>query len=123
VALKDRNETCGAAGGSRIEGKNITSEFGLLRRGNGETETRGDEEGPRVKTIMKREKSKEADLINPGYMSQIRDYQGEFDGPPPGPTIFCPKCRKPLGEGILDKFKTRCKHCGKWVLLEKKEGA
>ena len=56
-------------------------------------------------------------MINPGYISRtqknpIKDV---------GQVIRCPLCKKILGEGEVVVLHTRCKHCGVWVLLQKKE--
>ena len=57
-------------------------------------------------------------MINPGYKAQVHEKPFQADA---GPMIYCPKCKKPLGEGEVLRFYTRCKHCGRWVLLTKKD--
>jgi len=58
-------------------------------------------------------------MINPGYISVVRKEEWPIAA---GPVIYCPKCGKPLMEAVADKIKIRCKSCGRWVYLEKREG-
>jgi len=55
-------------------------------------------------------------MLNPGYTATVRDQKFKADA---GPVIRCPKCKKPLMEGVVVKYLARCKHCGKWVYLTK----
>jgi hypothetical protein len=57
-------------------------------------------------------------LLNQGYTAIVKDEDFAIEA---GPYIYCPKCKKPLMEAVVDRFKTRCKHCGKWVYLERKK--
>jgi len=59
-------------------------------------------------------------MTNPGYTSRCEEREFVVDA---GPVIRCPNpdCGGILMEAIVDKFKTRCKHCGKWIYLEKKK--
>jgi len=56
-------------------------------------------------------------MLNKGFGSKVRDKEFKADA---GPAIFCPSCKKILLEGTVERIKTRCKHCGKWVYLFKK---
>lgn len=56
-------------------------------------------------------------MMNPGYISKFDKEEFDVDA---GPVIRCPKCGGILMEAIVDRVKTRCKHCGKWIYLEKK---
>jgi len=58
--------------------------------------------------------------INPGYKSIWRHDEMKTDA---GPFFRCPKCKHILMEAKTSKVKTRCKHCGKWVYIEKIEDA
>jgi len=55
-------------------------------------------------------------MINPGYEYQIGE---RVKAIPSGPVISCPHCKRPLMEAVAERVKTRCKHCGKWVLIYK----
>jgi len=55
-------------------------------------------------------------MINPGYKSIWRNKELEIDA---GPLLRCPKCKGILMEADAKKLKTRCKHCGKWIYIEK----
>jgi hypothetical protein len=55
-------------------------------------------------------------MINPGYRSKVAEKKPKVDA---GPFVLCPNCQKPLMEGVAERFLTRCKHCRKWVYLEK----
>jgi DNA-directed RNA polymerase subunit RPC12/RpoP len=57
-------------------------------------------------------------VINPGYTAIVKACDFDVDA---GPYIYCPKCKKPIMEAVVDKLKTRCKHCGKWIYLERKK--
>jgi len=57
-------------------------------------------------------------MLNREYTAIVKDEDFAIEA---GPYIYCPKCKKPLMEAVVDKFKTRCKHCGKWVYLERKK--
>lgn len=56
-------------------------------------------------------------MLNPGYTAIVKDFEFVIEA---GQYIYCPSCKKPLMEAVVDKVKTRCKHCGKWVYLERK---
>jgi DNA-directed RNA polymerase subunit RPC12/RpoP len=55
-------------------------------------------------------------MVNPGYKAKISEEPFNCDA---GPMIKCPKCKKPLMEAIMDRLYMRCKHCGRWVFLQK----
>ena len=55
-------------------------------------------------------------MVNRGFTAKVSENPFECDA---GPVIFCPKCKKPLMEGVVDKCYMRCKHCGKWIFLQK----
>jgi len=56
-------------------------------------------------------------MINPQYKSQTRDHDFPVAA---GDYIYCPACKKILMQAVAEKIKIRCKHCRKWVFLEKK---
>jgi len=58
--------------------------------------------------------------INPGYKSIWRNEEISVES---GPFFKCPKCKGVLMEAEVARFKTRCKHCGKWVYVEKIENS
>jgi DNA-directed RNA polymerase subunit RPC12/RpoP len=57
-------------------------------------------------------------MLNPGFKARIseKDFRSEID---PGPMLFCPKCGKPLMEAVVERVYQRCKHCRKWVFMQK----
>jgi len=55
-------------------------------------------------------------MINPGLTAKVKSERFKVDA---GPTIYCPKCKKPLMEAEIKKVFMRCKHCGYWVFLKK----
>jgi len=55
-------------------------------------------------------------MLNPGYRAMVRVHKMAKDA---GPEIRCPSCKKVIMEAMADRIKTRCKHCGKWIFLEK----
>ncbi|GAB6270540.1 MAG: hypothetical protein STSR0003_03800 [Smithella sp.] len=58
-------------------------------------------------------------MLNPGYRARVSDvdFRAEID---PGQMLFCPKCGKPLMEAVAERVYQRCKHCKKWVFMQKK---
>jgi len=57
-------------------------------------------------------------MMNPGYLWRFSkdDFRQEID---PGTMLFCPHCKKPIMEAVAERVYQRCKHCRKWVYLEK----
>lgn len=62
------------------------------------------------------EKARKWAMLNKGYGSKVREKEFDVDA---GPLFLCPHCKKKLMEATLEKFKTRCKHCGKWIYIYK----
>jgi len=56
-------------------------------------------------------------MRNPGYIAKYEEKEFYVDA---GPVIRCPNCGGILMEAVVKKFKTRCKHCKRWIYLEKK---
>lgn len=56
--------------------------------------------------------------MNPGYISKVMGHEFYVDA---GPMIYCPNCKKPIMEAVVDKVYTRCKHCDRWIYLERKK--
>lgn len=56
-------------------------------------------------------------MLNPEYVAKVSDKIIPCDA---GPLILCPKCKKPLMNATAEKLLVRCKHCRKWVFLQKK---
>lgn len=56
-------------------------------------------------------------MLNPGYRSMVQKEEMRVDS---GPAFRCPKCKKIIIEAVVERFKTRCKHCGKWIFIFKK---
>lgn len=71
---------------------------------------------PRQVPLKSNEETRWDSMLNPGYRSKTAVEKPEVDA---GPVILCPNCRKPLMEGVAERFLTRCKHCRKWIYLEK----
>jgi hypothetical protein len=63
------------------------------------------------------ERGPERGMLNSGFGSKVRDDNFKVDA---GPVIYCPHCKKIILEGVVDKLKTRCKHCRKWIFIYKK---
>jgi len=55
-------------------------------------------------------------VLNPGFTSRVSDRDLKLDA---GATIRCPECKKILMNADVVSLYMRCKHCGKWVYLEK----
>jgi uncharacterized protein (DUF983 family) len=54
--------------------------------------------------------------LNPGFKGIVRRKDFSIEA---GQLFRCPKCKGILMEAVAEKIKTRCKHCGRWVYLEK----
>lgn len=54
--------------------------------------------------------------VNPDFRATVRKKEFPADA---GPLIVCPKCKKPLMNAIVERFKKRCPHCGRWIYMEK----
>jgi len=54
--------------------------------------------------------------LNPGYKAIVKKNEFAIDA---GQTFLCPKCGGILMEAVAYRLKMRCKHCGRWVYLEK----
>ena len=57
------------------------------------------------------------EMLNPGYTARYEEKEFAADA---GPVIRCPHCGGILMEAVVDRVKTRCKYCRKWIYLEKK---
>lgn len=57
-------------------------------------------------------------MLNPGYKTHVSDddFRQQIE---PGPVLFCPKCQKPIMEAVAERVYTRCKHCRRWVYMQK----
>lgn len=57
-------------------------------------------------------------MLKQGYRCRFsdQDFRDEIN---PGTLIYCPHCMKPLMEAEMQKAYQRCKHCRKWVYMEK----
>jgi len=57
-------------------------------------------------------------MLNPGYVWRFSkdNFRHLIE---PGTKIFCPHCKKPLMETNAERVYQRCKHCRRWIYLEK----
>jgi DNA-directed RNA polymerase subunit RPC12/RpoP len=54
-------------------------------------------------------------VLNPGYKTKVQ--KEKFYVNDPGQVIYCPNCKRIIGEAVIDRLYTRCKHCGWWVYV------
>jgi DNA-directed RNA polymerase subunit RPC12/RpoP len=57
-------------------------------------------------------------MLNPGYRVIVKKQKMKCE---PGQTFVCPKCKNIVLEAAAERFRVRCKHCGRWVYAEKIE--